>query len=261
VENGKDFGETYREIQISLKSSKTFLGFCVSNLENKFLQPLIFWFVTSATSNSYNIDVLDNIFSCLLLENFKEEQPELKNRVSKIIKKFDVGIEDIEIKKIKRESSEEQYEVRILHKTDKGTVNWLLEEESLGTKKLFLLATRLFWTFETGNIMLADEFGASTHPHINREIIKMFQNEKINKKHAQLIFNSHDSSLLGKGILRRDQIWYTQKKEDGSTDLYSLSDYGVRNDLATEKAYLDGRFKAVPFLPSEREFEEIVEVN
>jgi uncharacterized protein len=261
VENGKDFGESYRDLQSSLKESQAFLGFLIENIKDKFLQELMFWFGFYWNSNNLDDETHDNLLSCVVIEKFKSKTSDIKSKVSEILKKFDVGIEGIEIKKIKKESSQDDYEVRVIHKTDDGNVNWLLEEESLGTKKLFSLATRLFWTFEKGGLMVVDELGASTHPNINREIIKLFQNEKINKNHAQLIFTSHDSSLLRKGILRRDQIWYTQKQEDGSTDLYSLSDYSVRNDLATEKAYLDGRFKAVPFSPSEREVEEIFEVN
>ncbi|MBX7173916.1 MAG: ATP-binding protein [Pyrinomonadaceae bacterium] len=260
VENGKEFGEAYREIQKSLKESQAFLGFLLLNVKNEFLRLMLIWLGSYWNSNSLDKDVFDHTFSCALIEDFKSNYPELKNKVSEIMKKFDVGIEDVEIKKLKNESGED-YEVRVIHKTDKGTVKWLLEEESLGTKKLFTLATKLFFTFESGTLMLVDELGASTHPNINREIIKLFQNKKINKNNGQLIFTSHDSSLLGKGILRRDQIYYTNKKDDGSTELYSLSDFGIRNDLSIEKAYLDGRFKAVPFLPSERELEELAGVN
>ena len=76
----------------------------------------------------------------------------------------------------------------------------------------------------------------------------MFQNPQTNPKNAQLIFTSHDNTLQRNNLLRRDQIWFTQKRPDQSTELYSLSDFKVRNDLAIDKAYLDGRFGAVPFL-------------
>jgi AAA15 family ATPase/GTPase len=81
----------------------------------------------------------------------------------------------------------------------------------------------------------------------------MFQSEKTNPNRAQLIFTSHDNTLQRGNLLRRDQIWFTQKREDGSTELYSLSDFRPRNDLAIDKAYLDGRFGAVPVLPDEEE--------
>lgn len=257
VENGKEFGETYRELQTTLKESQAFLGFILKNLKNDFLLPVVEWFDFFWDSNSLDREIYDHRLSCGILEEFKDDYPNLKSKVLEILKRFDVGIEDFEIKKIKNGLGNDDFEVWISHHTNKGKTKWLLEEESLGTRKLFTLATRLFWTFEEGVLMLVDELGASTHPNINREIVKLFQNKKINKNNAQLIFASHDSSLLSKGILRRDQIWYTQKLEDGSTDLYPLSDFGIRNDLAIDKAYLDGRFKAVPFLPGEREMEEL----
>ncbi len=257
VENGKEFGEEYRELQTSLKESQAFLGFMKSNLKNDLLYPILIWLGFYWESNSLDDEFFDQRFSCVILENLKNHYPNLKSKVLETLKKFDVGIEDFEIKKTKNALDKDDFEVWITHRTNKGTTKWLLEEESLGTRKLFTLATKLFFTFEDGGLMLVDELGASTHPNINREIVKLFQNRKINKNNGQLIFTSHDSSLLSKGILRRDQIWYTQKLEDGSTDLYPLSDFGIRNDLAIDKAYLDGRFKAVPFLPGEREMEEL----
>lgn len=260
VENGKEFGEIYREIQTSLKESQAFLGFMLANLKNELLFPIISWLGLYWNGNSLDNDLYNYSYSCYLLQRFTDASRYLylKPKVLEIMKRFDTGIDDIEIKK---NADKEILEVWITHKTEKGTVKWLLEEESLGTKKLFSLATKLFYTLEGGSLMIVDELGASTHPNINREIVKLFQNKKINKKNAQLIFTSHDSSLLGKGILRRDQIWYTQKRADGSTELYSLSDFGVRKDLSIEKAYLDGRLGAVPFLPSERELEELAGAN
>lgn len=96
-----------------------------------------------------------------------------------------------------------------------------------------------------------DELGSNIHPNITREIIRWFQSEKTNPKRAQLIFTSHDNTLQRANLLRRDQIWFTQKRADGSTELYPLSDFRPRNDLAIDKAYLEGRFGAVPILPDE----------
>jgi len=99
--------------------------------------------------------------------------------------------------------------------------------------------------------MLVDELGSNIHPNITREIIKLFQSPKSNPKRAQLIFTSHDNTLQQRNLLRRDQIWFTAKRDDGSTELYPLTDFKPRNDLAIDKAYLDGRFGAVPMLPDE----------
>jgi hypothetical protein len=78
----------------------------------------------------------------------------------------------------------------------------------------------------------------------------MYQDPKINKKGAQLILTTHATSILNSEIFRRDQIWFTEKKSDGSTDLFSLSDFDVRRDANFEKGYLVGRYGAIPFLTS-----------
>lgn len=81
----------------------------------------------------------------------------------------------------------------------------------------------------------------------------MFQNCQTNPKNAQLIFTTHDNLLQRDNLLRRDQIWFTQKRDDNSTELYPLTDFYLRNDLAIDRAYLDGRFGAVPFLSYDEE--------
>ena len=98
---------------------------------------------------------------------------------------------------------------------------------------------------------MVDELGSNIHPSITREMIKLFQSPKTNPKRTQLIFTTHDNTLQRNNLLRRDQIWFTQKRPDQSTELYPLSDFNVRNDLAIDKAYLDGRFGAVPFISEE----------
>ena len=100
---------------------------------------------------------------------------------------------------------------------------------------------------------MLDELGSNIHPNITHEIVRLFQDPKTNPKRAQLIFTSHDNTLQQRNLLRRDQIWFTQKRPDGSTELYPLTDFHPRNDLAIDKAYLDGRFGAVPRLPLDEE--------
>jgi len=170
----------------------------------------------------------------------------------KIIQKFDTGLSRIEIKK----KSEEEFEYNIyaVHQTHEGNeISWTLDEESLGTQRLFILAYRIVISMTLGKLAILDELGTNIHPNIVQYIIKMFQNPKVNPLNAQLIFTSHDNTLQRNNLLRRDQIWFTQKRPDHSTELYPLTDFHVRNDLAIDKAYLDGRFGAVPFLPSDEE--------
>ena len=83
-------------------------------------------------------------------------------------------------------------------------------------------------------------------------LIKMFQDKNINTNNAQLIANTHDTNLLNLGILRRDDIWFTERNyESGKTEMYSLSDFSPRTTENIERAYLLGRFGAIPFIKGE----------
>jgi AAA15 family ATPase/GTPase len=172
-----------------------------------------------------------------------------------IIRSFDVGISDMEFETLKSEkkSGLDEFKVWVYHDINDHATRWALEEESTGTQRLFSLASKMLKAFDDGGLVIVDELGSNIHPHITKAIIRQFQNRKINSKGAQLIFTSHDTTLQRGQLLRRDQIWFTQKRDDGSTNLYPLTDFRPRNDLALDKAYLDGRFGAVPILPSEED--------
>jgi len=111
----------------------------------------------------------------------------------------------------------------------------------------------------TGNQLVIDEFDARLHPLITREIIRLFNSTETNPRHAQLIFMTHDTNLLDKDFLRRDQIWFTEKDRFGASHLYSLAEFKVRNDASYGKDYIQGKYGAIPFLGDLRRIVE--EVN
>lgn len=124
-----------------------------------------------------------------------------------------------------------------------------IERESSGTKNLLILALSLLEVFERGAVLIVDEFEKSLHPQIVRKLIEMFHDDDVNINHAQLVFSTHDISLLDNRLFRRDQIWFTEKNESGSTVFYSMSQYeGVRKDTPYDKWYLSGRFGATPVI-------------
>lgn len=87
------------------------------------------------------------------------------------------------------------------------------------------------------------------HTLLVKKLLEMFLDPDVNKKNAQLIFTTHDTNLLDSNLLRRDQICFAEKKEDKSTDLYSLYDFGgVRKNISIEKGYLQGKYGAIPVL-------------
>ena len=102
---------------------------------------------------------------------------------------------------------------------------------------------------ESGGLLVLDEFGSHLHPHITERIVQLFHSPTTNPQGAQLVFNTHSAHLLQDQQLRRDQVWFTEKRPDGSTDLFSMSEFKLRNDKSMAKAYLGGSLGAVPVLP------------
>ncbi|MCK5272493.1 MAG: ATP-binding protein, partial [Sedimentisphaerales bacterium] len=103
--------------------------------------------------------------------------------------------------------------VEILHQSEKSRQNIYLplEEESHGTQRFFQLVGPWLISIKIGFTLLVDELEASLHPLLTRELIKIFQNPDINKSGAQLVFTTHDTTLLDPELFRRDQIWFTEK--------------------------------------------------
>ncbi len=137
-----------------------------------------------------------------------------------------------------------------------GKVEFDLNEESAGTQKFFALLGPIIDTLERGSVLAVDEFDARLHPMLTRELIKLFNSPETNPHHAQLIFATHDVSLLGERLLRRDQIWFTEKTRFGETELYSLAEIKERKDASFLKNYLLGRYGAVPYIGGLRAFVE-----
>lgn len=134
------------------------------------------------------------------------------------------------------------------HTAPAGSAVFDLVDESEGTQKLFSLAGPLFDILQRGQLLIVDELDRSLHALLVRHLIAMFQNPDVNTGGAQLIFTTHDTSLLDGDLLRRDQIWLTEKDADQSSRLYPLSDFSPRKNEAIERGYLSGRYGGVPIL-------------
>jgi uncharacterized protein len=120
-------------------------------------------------------------------------------------------------------------------------------QEAEGTKKFFAMSSLIFVVLEKGGVMLVDEFDARMHPKLTRKIVQIFNSKRTNPNNAQLVFITHDSSLLDARLLRRDQIAFAKKDKFGVTELYHLVDFkGIRNDASFEKDYLAGKYGALP---------------
>jgi len=127
---------------------------------------------------------------------------------------------------------------------------WIMDDhESDGTQKIFNYSGVITTTLMSGMALFLDEFDARLHPMLTKKIVEMFNSPILNKNGAQLIFVTHDTNLLDNTLLRRDQIYFTEKNKMQETVLYSLADFkGVRNDASYEKDYINGKYGAIPFL-------------
>jgi uncharacterized protein len=142
--------------------------------------------------------------------------------------------------------------VVLSHRGARGDVELDTADESLGTLVWLGLAGPVIHALSNGQALLVDELEASLHPSLVRQMVLLFQDPETNPKRAQLIFNTHEVSLLGDSsrerVLGRDQVWFTEKTDDGASRLYRLTELSPRQDEAIGKRYLDGRYGATPIL-------------
>ena len=144
----------------------------------------------------------------------------------------------------------------LTHHGTAGEIEFGPQEESLGTLVWFGLVGPVVDALSRGAVLLADELDASLHPNLVDQLVRMFQSEETNPNRAQLIINTHDVSLLGDAtsdsLLGRDQVWFTEKLDDGASRLYPLAGFSPRKDEAVAKRYLAGRYGATPILSTEQ---------
>lgn len=186
-----------------------------------------------------------------------DKDKKVQNNVVKYLSTFDSSIKGFNVEKISDEKSEtEQFRIEAVHKMigSDTTISIPLHEESAGTLKMFSLYPVLQDTLQNGGVLFIDELNARLHPLLVRSFIITFLNPEINVNHAQLLFTSHDSWQINGKLLRRDEIWFTEKDDDGISTLYSLADFvddsgtKIRKDENYEKNYLLGKYGAIPSL-------------
>jgi AAA15 family ATPase/GTPase len=123
-----------------------------------------------------------------------------------------------------------------------------LTAESDGTLAYFGLLGPVLTTLSSGGLLFIDEITSSLHPLLAMEIVRLFNSPAENPNGAQLLFTTHDTSLLDNQILRRDQVWLTEKDEGGGTHVYPLTEFKPRRGENIRSGYLQGRYGAVPLV-------------
>lgn len=141
--------------------------------------------------------------------------------------------------------------IELLHSVGGREVALDLGDESSGTRALLALAVPIIQALKQGMVVCVDELESSLHPVLASWLVRRFQDTKSNPNGAQLIFNTHETQLLGGGLLRRDQVWFTEKDSNGASHLYPLSDFRSQPNENPETGYMQGRYGAIPFLNSD----------
>ena len=200
----------------------------------------------------------ENFFLSQLVPDGFSEDEEVRKKVVNYFATFDPSIVgfDVEVLKTDDDEKNDHLKINAIHKMigTNQTASIPLQNESAGTLKMFALYPMLQDVLSTGGVLFIDELNARLHPLLVRTFVITFLNPEINTKNAQLIFTSHDSWQLNGNMLRRDEIWFTEKTLDGVSTLYSLADFvdedgtKIRKDENYEKNYLLGKYGAIPSL-------------
>ena len=205
-------------------SKKTLYISRASQMDREIAQKIFLFFCNDIVLDYQvaNIDSLDNLFK------------ERKEQMLEVLRTADSDIIDFKI---------QNNAITTFHRTNPSVAFDFETEESEGTKTLFRMMVRMIGIIHEGKMLLVDEIDNSLHTQLVEFVIGMFNHSD----HAQLIYTTHNTHLLNTDFQRRDQVYFVNKREDGSSDLYSLFDFkDFRDTLDMEKAYLQGRFDAVP---------------
>ena len=140
----------------------------------------------------------------------------------------------------------------ILENGEAGLFKLELEDESDGTRKLMSLAPAIESVLKKGGVLLVDEIERELHPMLVNFIVAKFQSKNSNPNGAQIIFTTHNTELMNLELLRKDQIYFADKnRNDGSSELYSVTDFMTKTADNIRKGYLAGKYGATPDLEIE----------
>jgi hypothetical protein len=225
-----------------------------NEVRHPLLAPVAKWFDGLRTSSPGQRSRM--LLGETLAKLFAEGQ---KDRILDLLRRADPGIEGADVVTVEPLEGEvtglsarSRQEVRLRHRGRDGSSLLPLSLESDGTRAWLAMFRPLLRALVAGGVLIVDELDGSLHPELAAETIRMFYDRRLNPRGAQLLFSSHDVSMLsnvyGSPLLDRDQLWFTEKDREGATNLYPLADFKPRKGENLERGYLSGRYGAVPGL-------------
>jgi len=247
--------------QKSTRDNALYLSTAV-NLNAKQLQPVHDWFRNHL--RVAGVSGWDPSFSASQCDSGQKQQ------ILEFLRAADLAIQDIVVEKtpfhvsrlpddmpesvkqalISDLKDSEVFDLKTVHQADDGQhVSFDLEVESAGTRKLFAFAGPWLDALNKGYTLFIDELNNSLHPRLVRFLVELFHDPERNSKNAQLVFTTHETSILNQQVLRRDQVWFCEREKDQAAHIYPLTDFRPRKGRENlELAYLSGRYGALPFI-------------
>lgn len=247
--------------QKSTRDNALFLSTAVQ-LNSEQLQPIFDWFKN--TLRLVNVGGWGPAFSASLCESSG------KARIMDFLRAADLHIDDVlvELKPFDADAlptdipeplrdmiagdmkDKKIFDIKTVHKDNEGKpVDFDFGDESDGTRKLFSFAGPWIDSLTKGYVLFIDELHDNLHPRLVQFLVQLFHNLETNPNNAQLVFTTHETSILNQEIFRRDQIWFCEKDKNQATVLYPLTDFSPRKGRENlEAAYLSGRYGALPFI-------------
>jgi uncharacterized protein len=272
VFSGKMLGDN-KTIERLTRKNSLFLSAAAQN-NHEMLLPIYNWFSASLSFVSGDRKLIWRRTDPLVTG------PEYRDSVATLLSLADLGIDDISmqevvvpdgVKKLMEglttflratvpdapanalpSPDELQRHLRLHHRLGNSSVPFEQPQESGGTLALLTLLGWILPALRNGGTVCVDELESSLHPILAVELVRLFGDSQQNKQGAQLVFNTHEANLLNADVLRRDEIWFTEKQQDGASHLYPLTDFKPRRQENLENGYLQGRYGAIPFLRADR---------
>lgn len=273
---GKHLGGENNAIKGLTRANSLFLSAAAQNNHEQLL-PIYQWF---STAWSYVFG--DRSFLRVMTAQTASED-RYKKTISRLVAAADLGIEGFETPDEQVRDDVKRLIAAVLEKTpeedrpkipasiktvafahrcaNKTSISLALAAESEGTLAYFGLLGPVLTTLTSGGLLFIDEITTSLHPLLAMEIVRLFNSPTENPNGAQLLFTTHDTSLLDGQLLRRDQVWLTEKDEGGGTHLYPLTDFKPRRGENIRNGYLQGRYGAVPLVDFSAAIDEAHETS
>lgn len=263
---GKELKGQNKVISLATRKQALFLSTAYANNHPQ-LSPIYEYFQNII----FNLDGLEDIDE--ETASFLEVD-EIRNVLIEFLREADVGICEAKVETLKRPEKlsnvaieirdvlqkhyqnrkfssfekEEKKIVKLGHRNKDSIVYLSLEDESRGTIAFLNIIGWIFLALAQGSLIVIDELDSSLHPLLCRKIVGLFNKKETNPNNAQLLFSTHDTTLLSNEVFRRDQVWLAQKDEMGLSRFYPLSDLKLRKGDNLQKGYLEGKFGAIPFI-------------